>query len=91
MRKTILLLLLASTLTTWASTYNYLTIATTAAESSVALNAIKKITFSGNNLVVTTIDGEETILHASETILLPAYINNVRVQGTCKFLETYIP
>ena len=38
-----------------------------------------------------TIDGEETTLHASETILLPAYINNVRVQGTCKFLETYIP
>lgn len=37
-----------------------------------------------------TIDGEETTLHASETILLPAYINNVRVQGTCKFLETYI-
>lgn len=60
MRKTILLLLLASTLTTWASTYNYLTIATTAAESSVALSTIKKITFSGSNLVVTTIDGEET-------------------------------
>ena len=37
-----------------------------------------------------TIDDEETILHAGETILLPAYINNVRVQGTIKFLEAYV-
>ena len=37
-----------------------------------------------------TIDDEETILHAGETILLPAYINNVRAQGTIKFLEAYV-
>jgi len=37
-----------------------------------------------------TIDDEETTLHAGETILLPAFINNVRAQGTIKFLEAYV-
>jgi mannose-6-phosphate isomerase len=36
------------------------------------------------------IDGEETTLREGESILLPAYINNVRVEGTVKFLETYV-
>ena len=38
-----------------------------------------------------TIDGEETTLREGETILLPAYINDVRARGAIKFLETYIP
>jgi mannose-6-phosphate isomerase len=36
------------------------------------------------------IDGEEVSFRQGETILLPAYINNVRAKGTIKFLETYI-
>lgn len=36
------------------------------------------------------IDGEEVSFRQGETILLPAYINNVRAEGTIKFLETYI-
>ena len=36
------------------------------------------------------IDGEETTLREGESMLLPAYINNVRVEGTVKFLETYV-
>ena len=36
------------------------------------------------------IDNEEVTFRAGEAILLPAYINNVRVQGTIKFLETYV-
>lgn len=37
-----------------------------------------------------TIDGEEVMFKAGETILLPAYINNVRAKGEIKFLETYV-
>lgn len=36
------------------------------------------------------IDGEEVAFRAGEAILLPAYINNVRVEGNIKFLETYV-
>ena len=36
------------------------------------------------------IDGEKVSFRQGETILLPAYINNVRAEGTIKFLETYI-
>ena len=36
------------------------------------------------------VDGEKTTLRAGETVLLPAYINKVRVTGTVKFLETYV-
>ena len=36
------------------------------------------------------IDGEEVCFRQGETILLPATINNVRAEGTIKFLETYI-
>ena len=40
---------------------------------------------------VLAIDDEEEIpFRAGETILLPAYINNVRARGTFKFLETYV-
>ena len=37
-----------------------------------------------------TIDGEEVSFSAGESILIPASINNVRVEGTVKFLETYV-
>lgn len=37
-----------------------------------------------------TIDGERTTLRAGETILLPAYVEQVGVEGTIKFLETYV-
>jgi mannose-6-phosphate isomerase len=36
------------------------------------------------------IDGEETILHAGESILIPATAKEVRTEGTMKFLETYV-
>ena len=36
------------------------------------------------------IDGDEVSFRAGDTLLLPAYINNVRAEGTIKFLETYI-
>ena len=37
-----------------------------------------------------TIDGEEVVLHAGETIVLPAYVKEVSVSGTIKFLETFV-
>lgn len=37
-----------------------------------------------------TIDGEDVTFRAGESILLPAYIKEVRVNGTLKFLETYV-
>ena len=37
-----------------------------------------------------TIDGEETAFHAGETILIPATTSEVRIDGTIKFLETYV-
>lgn len=37
-----------------------------------------------------TVDGEEVSFRSGETILLPAYIKEVRVKGTVKFLETYV-
>ena len=36
------------------------------------------------------IDGDEVVLHAGETILIPAYIKEVEINGTIKFLETYV-
>lgn len=37
-----------------------------------------------------TVDGEELTLRAGESVLLPAYIEEVRAKGTLKFLETYV-
>lgn len=36
------------------------------------------------------IDGDEVVLHAGETILIPAYIKKVEINSTIKFLETYV-
>lgn len=60
MKKILLSLVLAIALSGSASAYNYLTIATSTVESSVALAQVKKITFSGSDLVVTSTDGTET-------------------------------
>lgn len=37
-----------------------------------------------------TIDGEEATLHAGESILIPATASEVGIDGTIKFLETYV-
>ena len=37
-----------------------------------------------------TVDGEQTTLHGGESMLLPACIKEVHVEGTLKFLETYV-
>jgi mannose-6-phosphate isomerase len=37
-----------------------------------------------------TIDGEDVSFRTGESILLPAYIKEVRANGTLKFLETYV-
>jgi mannose-6-phosphate isomerase len=37
-----------------------------------------------------SIDGDEVVLHAGETILLPAFVKEVNISGTVKFLETYV-
>ena len=37
-----------------------------------------------------TIDDEKVTFREGDTLLLPAYINNVRVEGEVKFLETYV-
>lgn len=60
MKKLLLSFVLTFALSAVANAYNYLTIASDAVESSVALKQLKKITFSGNELVVTTTDGTET-------------------------------
>lgn len=39
---------------------------------------------------ILTVDGVETMIKAGESILLPATIEEVRVEGTVKFLETYV-
>lgn len=45
-----------------AGTYNYLTLVSSTVEQSFALKTVKRITFSGSDLVVTTVDGTETHL-----------------------------
>ena len=37
-----------------------------------------------------TIDGEKAVLHAGETIVVPACAKEVSVSGTIKFLETFV-
>ena len=37
-----------------------------------------------------TVDGEQVSFKAGESILLPATVNEVRAEGTVKFLETYV-
>ena len=52
-------------------------------DSFVALIGLK-----GEGLL--SIDGDEVVLHAGETILLPAFVKEVNISGTVKFLETYV-
>lgn len=37
-----------------------------------------------------SVDGEDLLFRAGDTLLLPATIKEVRVEGTLKFLETYV-
>lgn len=60
MKKFLLSLLLALPLTAVADTYNYLNINAGSNIQSVALKTVKRITFSGGNIVVTAADGSET-------------------------------
>ncbi len=46
------------------------------------------INLKGNGFL--TIDGEEIAFREGDTFLLPAYINNVRIEGKVKLLETYV-
>lgn len=46
------------------------------------------INLKGNGFL--TIDGEEIAFCEGDTFLLPAYINNVRIEGKVKLLETYV-
>ena len=39
---------------------------------------------------VITVDGESTTLRAGQTVLLPATTQEVKVEGTVRFLETYV-
>lgn len=59
MKKLILSLALAITTVTvaWADDFNYLTITSSNTESSVALNSVRRITFNGAEMLVTTVDG----------------------------------
>jgi len=37
-----------------------------------------------------TADGQSTSLHAGESILIPATVKEVKIEGTVRFLETYV-
>lgn len=86
MKKLFMSLVLAFALSAAANAYNYLTIASDAVESSVALTQLKKITFSGTDLVVTSIDGTETRTSLSTLKSLyfsdePTAVRTVRQDG----------
>lgn len=53
-------------------------------DSFVILMALK------GDAQIIDVDGNKTSFHAGETVLLPATTNTVRVEGTVKFLETYV-
>ncbi|MBO4486001.1 MAG: mannose-6-phosphate isomerase, partial [Prevotella sp.] len=40
--------------------------------------------------IVTEADGTHFVLRAGETVLLPATATRLRIEGTVKFLETYV-
>lgn len=67
MRRTFLsiLLVVAAALPAAAGTYNYLTLVTGATARSVDLQAIKRITFSDGNLVVTLVDESQGVVSLS--------------------------
>ena len=86
MKKLFMSLVLTFALSAAANAYNYLTIASDAVESSVALTQLKKITFSGTDLVVTTTDGTETRTSLSTLKSLyfsdePTAVRTVRQDG----------
>ncbi len=60
MKKILLSLFLTLPITVVADTYNYLNLTSTSTIQSVALKSVKKITFEGTNVVVTSTDGTTT-------------------------------
>ena len=60
MKKLLLPLLFALAAPAAADTYNYLNLNAGSTIQSVALKTVKRITFSGGNIIVTTADGTET-------------------------------
>ena len=60
MKRLITILLLAIPSFMMADTYNYLTLTSTSMEQSIALKSVRKITFEGSDIVVTTTDGATT-------------------------------
>lgn len=60
MKKLLLPLLFALAVPAAADTYNYLNLNAGNTIQSVALKTVKRITFSGGNIIVTTADGTET-------------------------------
>lgn len=60
MKRLLTIILLAIPAFAVADTYNYLTLTSTSAEQSIALKTVRKITFEGADIVVTTADGTTT-------------------------------
>lgn len=60
MKKLLLPLFFALAAPAAADTYNYLNLNAGSTIQSVALKTVKRITFSGGNIIVTTADGTET-------------------------------
>ena len=60
MKKLLLPLLFALAVPAAADTYNYLNLNAGSTIQSVALKTVKRITFLGGNIIVTTADGTET-------------------------------
>ena len=37
-----------------------------------------------------TVDGQQTTLNMGETVLVPATVNEIKVEGSVRFLETFV-
>ena len=44
----------------------------------------------GGECLLTCDDGEQTTMHVGESLLVPASVQHIEVDGTVKFLETYV-
>lgn len=66
MKRIIPLLLLVVPALALADTYNYITLTSSTVEQSIALKTVKKITFEGTSIVVTTTDGATSTMPLAE-------------------------
>ena len=46
--------------------------------------------FGSDFITITDDEGNQTTLKAGETLLVPATATELKVEGTVKFLETYV-